>query len=106
MSATLNWPQQSIVDACQSSEMAALLNSLYFVFKNVFLPKSVCVFMCFGVNRHNVQMLRASHSESLVVFLHKYFCLQGTFIFNQIVLRAINFTFFSSNKKSYSPQLC
>ena len=39
MSATLNWPRQSTGDACQSSEMAALLNSLYFVFKNVFLPK-------------------------------------------------------------------
>ena len=26
-------------DACQSSEMATLLNSLYFVFKMSFLPK-------------------------------------------------------------------
>ena len=37
--ATLNWPRQSTDCACQSSEMAALLNSLSFVFKNLFLPK-------------------------------------------------------------------
>ena len=49
MSATLNWPQQSTGGACQSSEMAAVLNSLSFVFKNVFLPKSV-VFLCSRVN--------------------------------------------------------
>ena len=41
MSATLNWPQQSTGGACQSSEMAAVLNSLSYVFKNLFLPKSV-----------------------------------------------------------------
>ena len=39
MPATLNWPRQSIVGVCQSSEMAALLNSLSFVFTNSFLPK-------------------------------------------------------------------
>ena len=39
MSATLNWPQQSTGGACQSNEMAAVLNSLSFVFKNLFLPK-------------------------------------------------------------------
>ena len=39
MSATLNWTQQSIGGACQSSEIAALLNSLYFVFTNLSLPK-------------------------------------------------------------------
>ena len=39
MSATLNSPRESTGSACQSSEMAALLNALSFVFKNVFLPK-------------------------------------------------------------------
>ena len=50
MSATLNWLQQSTGGACQSSEMAAVLNSLSFVFKNLFLPKSVWVFLCSRVN--------------------------------------------------------
>ena len=36
---TLNWPRQSLGGACQSSKMAALLNSLSFAFKNSFLPK-------------------------------------------------------------------
>ena len=34
MPATLNWPRQSIGGGCQSSEMAALLNSLSFAFTN------------------------------------------------------------------------
>ena len=38
MSVTINWTWQSIGGACQSSKMAALLNSLSFVFKYVFLP--------------------------------------------------------------------
>ena len=42
MSVTLNWPRKSIGGACQSSEMAALFNSLSFVFTNLFLPKN-CV---------------------------------------------------------------
>ena len=37
--ATLIWPLQSIAGGCQSSEMAALLNSLSFAFANSFLPK-------------------------------------------------------------------
>ena len=36
--ATLNWPRQSIGGGCQSSGMAALLNSLYFAFTNSCLP--------------------------------------------------------------------
>ena len=39
VSATLNWPRQSTGGACQSSEMAALLNSLAFVLNNLFLHK-------------------------------------------------------------------
>ena len=39
MPATLNWPRQSIGSGHQSSEMAALLNSLYFAFTNSSLPK-------------------------------------------------------------------
>ena len=39
MPATLKWPRQSIGGGCQSSEMAALLNSLYFAFTNSCLPK-------------------------------------------------------------------
>ena len=39
MPATLNWPRQSIGVGCQSSEMAALLNSLSFAFTNSFLPQ-------------------------------------------------------------------
>ena len=39
MPATLNWPRQSLGSGCQSSEMAALLNSLSFAFINSFLPK-------------------------------------------------------------------
>ena len=38
MSATINWMRQSIAGACQSSEMATLLNSLSFVFRYVVLP--------------------------------------------------------------------
>ena len=38
MSAAINWTRQSIGGACQSSEMAALLNSLSFVIKYLFLP--------------------------------------------------------------------
>ena len=57
MSATLNWTPQSIGGACQSSEIAALLNSLYFVFKNLFLPK-YCVkhydYIVKLYNRYNV----------------------------------------------------
>ena len=37
--ATLNWPRQSIGGGCQSSEMAALFNTLYFAFTNSCLPK-------------------------------------------------------------------
>ena len=36
--ATLNWPRQSIGGGSQSSEMAALLNSLYFALTNSCLP--------------------------------------------------------------------
>ena len=39
ISATLILPLQSIAGGCQSSEMAALLNSLSFAFANSFLPK-------------------------------------------------------------------
>ena len=39
MPATLNWPRQNIGGGCQSSEMAALLNSLSFAFTNSFLSK-------------------------------------------------------------------
>ena len=36
---TSNWPMQRLGNECQSSEMAALLNSLSFAFTNSFLPK-------------------------------------------------------------------
>ena len=39
MPATLIWPQQSLGGSCQKGKMAALLNSLFFVFKISFLPK-------------------------------------------------------------------
>ena len=39
MPATLIWTPQSIAGGCQTSEMAALLNSLFFAFTNSFLPK-------------------------------------------------------------------
>ena len=39
MSATLIWPRRSIGSSCQIGNMAALLNSLFFVFKISFLPK-------------------------------------------------------------------
>ena len=38
MPAMLNWPRQSIGGGYQSSEMAALSNSLSFAFTNSFLP--------------------------------------------------------------------
>ena len=41
MPAMLGWPRQSIDGGCQSSEMAALLNSLSFAFTNSFLPSNV-----------------------------------------------------------------
>ena len=66
MSATLNWPQQNPAGAFQSSEMEALLNSLYFVFKNVFLPKSVCVFLCSRVNDTMFKCLQPASVKSLV----------------------------------------
>ena len=37
--ATIIWPRQSLGGGCQSSEMAALFNSLSFAFTNPFLPK-------------------------------------------------------------------
>ena len=40
MPGTLAWQRQSPDDSCQSGNMAALLNSLFFVFKISFLPKS------------------------------------------------------------------
>ena len=39
MLATLIWPRRSIGSSCQTANMAALLNSLFFVFKISFLPK-------------------------------------------------------------------
>ena len=36
---TLAWHRRSLDDSCQSGKMAALLNSLFFVFKISFLPK-------------------------------------------------------------------
>ena len=39
MPAMLNWPRQSIGGGCQSSKMAALLNSLSFAFTNSFDEK-------------------------------------------------------------------
>ena len=36
---TLVWQRRSLHDSCQSGKMAALLNSLFFVFKISFLPK-------------------------------------------------------------------
>ena len=39
MSATVNWPRRSIGSSCQTGKMAALLNSLLFVFKISVLPK-------------------------------------------------------------------
>ena len=39
MPTTLNWPRQSLGGGCQSSAMAARLNSLSFAFTNSFLPK-------------------------------------------------------------------
>ena len=48
--ATLNWPRQSIGGGCQSSEMAALLNSLSFAFTNSFLPKYCVKYYDYIVN--------------------------------------------------------
>ena len=39
MPAKLIWPRESIGSSCQTAKMAALLNSLFFVFKISFLPK-------------------------------------------------------------------
>ena len=39
MPATLIWPRRSIGSSCQTENMAALLNSLFFMFKIFFLPK-------------------------------------------------------------------
>ena len=39
MPATLIWPQRSLGSSCQTGQMAALLNSLFLVFKISFLPK-------------------------------------------------------------------
>ena len=42
MPATLIWPRRSLGSSCQTGNMSALLNSLFFVFKISFLPKSPC----------------------------------------------------------------
>ena len=39
MPAALIWPPRSLDSSCQTGNMAALLNSLFFVFKMSFLPK-------------------------------------------------------------------
>ena len=39
MPSTLDWQRRSLDDSCQSGKMAALLNSLFFMFKITFLPK-------------------------------------------------------------------
>ena len=39
MPATLIWPRRSLGSSCQTGKMAALLNSLFFVSKILFLPK-------------------------------------------------------------------
>ena len=39
MPATLIWPPRSLDSSCQTGNMAALLNSLFFVFKISFVPK-------------------------------------------------------------------
>ena len=69
VSATLNAPQQSTGGACQSSEMAAVLNSLYFVFNNFFLSKSVGVFLCSRVNDTMFKCLEPASVKRLVIIL-------------------------------------
>ena len=51
---------------CQSREMAAVLNSLSFVFKNLFLPKSVCVFLSSRVNDTMSKCLEPASVKCLV----------------------------------------
>ena len=41
MPATLIWWRRSLGSSCQTGKMAALLNSLFFVFKKSFLPLEV-----------------------------------------------------------------
>ena len=58
MPATLIWPQQSIGGSCLSGKMAALLNSLFFVFKMSFLPIStvsnIMIILSSGAVGYNV----------------------------------------------------
>ena len=47
--ATLIWPRQSLGSSCQSTEMATLLDSIYFVFTFSFLPKYRVVYYDYTV---------------------------------------------------------
>ena len=54
MLGTLAWERSSLGDACQSSEMVTLLNSLCFVFKILFLPKYCVKYHDYIVNWYAV----------------------------------------------------
>ena len=50
MPGTLAWQRQSLDDSCQSGMMAALMNSLFFVFKISLLPKDRVKYYDYIVN--------------------------------------------------------
>ena len=51
MSAMLIWPRRSIGSSCQTGKMAALLNSLFFVFKISVLPKYRVIYYDYIVSK-------------------------------------------------------
>ena len=57
MPATLIWPRRSIGSSCQTGKMAALLNSLFFMFKILFLPKYRVIYYR-GRNKPKLPLVR------------------------------------------------
>ena len=59
----LIWPGRSIGSSCQTANMAALLNSLFFVFKISFLPKYRAIYYDYigGAVAYNVTVSTVYH---------------------------------------------
>ena len=68
MPATLIWTPQSIAGGCQSSEMAALLNSLSFAFTNSFLLNSFRT----ESRSQRLGLPAVAYGEPLTAALHKW----------------------------------
>ena len=74
MPATLIWPPRSLDSSCQTGNMAALLNSLFFVFKIPFLPKYRVIYYdyivkwCSGIQCNWCVSLDIAYILALTIF--------------------------------------